>query len=235
MKPDAVMIFAAGFGTRMGKLTEHKPKPLIPVLGRPLIDYALQIAMDAGIENIVINTHYKPAVLEQHLVAFGNLQIIRETPDILETGGGLKNALPLLGDNPVFTLNSDMVWTGSNPLTSMATQWNPENMDALLMLIPKENAQENTSSGDFFMDAQGKLTRRGQHPTAPFIYSGAQIIKTGILSSISATKFSLNKVWDILLKRRTVYGVVHSGGWVDVGRPQGITVAETELKRSNDV
>ncbi|PIB26518.1 nucleotidyltransferase [Amylibacter kogurei] len=230
MKPDAAMIFAAGFGTRMGALTKSTPKPLIKISNKPLIDYALDLVNAADVKTTVVNLHYLPEQIERHLE---NTQVktLREAPDILETGGGLKNALPILGNDPVFTLNSDAVWTGANPLTLLRDHWNPETMDGLLALIPLENAQEYAGAGDFFLDQHGSLRRRGTSKTAPFVFSGAQIIKTDMLQSINKTSFSLNILWDEMLKNNRLHGVVHHGGWVDVGHPNGIITAENELAK----
>ncbi len=235
MSPDAIMVFAAGFGKRMGALTKDCPKPMIEVSGRPLIDHTLELVHQAGVEKIVVNTHYKAEVLETHLAPRTDVKLLREYPEIFETGGGLRNALPLLGDAPVYTLNSDMVWTGDNPLQALARAWDPSRMDALLMVVPREKAQENRGAGDFFMDRLGRLSRRGELETAPFVYSGTQIIKTNRLMDFEQNSFSLNLVWDEMLRDQRVFGIVHSGGWVDVGRPEGIAVAEAELKRAENV
>ena len=220
--PNALMLFAAGFGTRMGTLTANRPKPLIPVAGKPLIDHALDIATDAGIGNIVVNTHYLPDMIQAHLA--GREITLSHEDDILETGGGLRNALPLLGPDPVFTLNTDAVWTGPNPLQTLAAAWDPANMDALLLLIPLAQAKGHKGKGDFIPDENGTLTRG-----AGLIYSGAQIIKTDALPAIPQTKFSLNLLWDEMIKSRRLFGIPHSGNWCDVGTPQGIEIAETMI------
>ncbi len=235
MPPDTAMIFAAGLGTRMGALTANKPKPMILVNGKPLVDHALDVANGSGISNIVINTHYLPEELEEHLSAKKNVAVVREEPELLETGGGIKNALPILGDAPILTLNADAIWTGKNPFTTLITMWRPKRMDALLLLIPRENAQEHQGVGDFFLDTSDRLSRRGTRKSAPFVYSGAQIIKTSALRFISQKKFSLNILWDKMLETESAFGAVHMGGWVDVGRPEGIAVAEAELRRSGNV
>lgn len=235
MTKRAAMIFAAGFGTRMGDLTRQTPKPLIKVAGRPLIDHALDLTHCDVVGRRVVNSHYFPDQIETHLATHQNLKVIRETPDILETGGGLKNALPLLGSDPVFTLNSDAIWTGPNPLLALQAAWDPDKMDGLLMLLPRANAQEHGGAGDFFAHETGRLERRNNRAEAPFVYSGAQILRTEGLAAISETAFSLNRLWDQMIARRRIYGIVHPGGWVDVGRPLGIKVAEAELQRSADV
>ena len=229
MTVNAALIFAAGFGTRMGQLTKTMAKPMIQVAGKPLIDYAVDLVSDAQIQNVVVNLHYFPDQLETHLSQYKNITTLREQDEILETGGGLKNALPLLGNNPVVTLNSDAVWTGRNPLSLLIDAWNPDEMDALLVLVPTQNAQEHRGTGDFNLDAKSRLSRKGSAVSAPYVYTGAQIIKTDALANIPETSFSLKLLWDQMLAQDRIYGVVHHGGWVDVGRPEGITVAEAEL------
>lgn len=231
MTIDAALIFAAGFGTRMGSLTKSTPKPMIPVANRPLIDYAIDLISDAEIQNTVVNLHYFPEQIEAHLAQYENIKTLREEDEILETGGGLKNALPLLGNSPVITLNSDAVWTGVNPLSSLIDNWNPVKMDALLALVPIQNAQEHRGTGDFNLETNSRLSRKGSAQSAEFVYAGAQIIKTDLLETIPETCFSLNVLWDQMLAQERVYGVVHHGGWIDVGRPEGIVVAETELAK----
>lgn len=223
------MIFAAGFGTRMGKLTENTPKPLIKVAGKPLIDHALDLSGLAGIETVVANIHYLPDQMKAHLVPKG-VGLSLEADKILETGGGLRAALPLLGKAPVFTLNSDAVWSGKNPLEELADAWNPEKMDALLLLLPREKALGHNGEGDFMIDPQGRLTRG-----PGLVYSGAQIIKTELLDEIPDDVFSLNVLWNLMAASKRLFGTVHDGGWCDVGHPGGIAEAETLLGGTCDV
>lgn len=218
--PQAVMLFAAGFGTRMGALTADRPKPMIPVAGRPLVDHALDLAIGAGIKRRVVNLHYKPEILTAHL-AGRDVALSHEMPDILETGGGLRQALPLLGDGPVFTLNTDAVWHGPNPLELARAAWNPDQMDALLVCIQPDLAVGHIGRGDFLLDAEGRMTRG-----PGLIYGGAQIIKTGGLASITEKAFSLNILWDRMLAEGRLFGLTYPGQWCDVGHPEGITLAE---------
>lgn len=221
--PDALMIHAAGFGTRMGALTRARPKPLIPVAGRALIDHALAQAEGAGIGRIVINLHYLGDRIRRHLAARPDIRFSLEAP-ILETGGGLKQALPFLGPGPVFTLNSDAVWIGPNPLAQLGAVWDPARMEALLLLVPKDRATGHTGAGDFAMAADGRLSRHGD-----LVYTGAQIIAPARLGAIADRAFSLNRVWDMMLADGGLFGLIHAGGWCDVGRPEAITLAEAAL------
>jgi N-acetyl-alpha-D-muramate 1-phosphate uridylyltransferase len=229
MIPSAVMIFAAGLGTRMGELTRTRPKPLIEVAGRPLIDHALALARSAGIYRIVVNTHAHSEQLCAHLARVAPDALVSHEPERLETGGGLKRALPLLGPGPVFTLNADMVWNGPNPLTLLAAGWHPGD-GALLTLVPRAAAVGHTGAGDFFLRDAGDLDRRGEAAAADYVYAGAGIIETGEVSQHPGEVFSLNPVWDALRAADRLRGIVYPGRWADVGRPEGIALAE-ELNR----
>ena len=223
-----VMIFAAGFGTRMKHLTRDKPKPMVNVAGRPLIDHAIDLAKDAGATTLVANLHYKADMLDRHLSGTGVITRV-ERPQILDTGGGLRNALDLLGDGPVVTLNSDAIWKGKNPLEGLAQAWDPDKMDALLMTIPLANAIGYQGEGNFVISPTGTATRG---PGA--VYSGAQIIKPDLLHDIADNVFSLNRIWDMMIEKNSLYAIEYNGFWCDVGHPEGIDLAEN-LLRSNDV
>jgi MurNAc alpha-1-phosphate uridylyltransferase len=223
------MIFAAGLGSRMGDLTRDRPKPLIEVAGRPLIDHALALVREAGVPRIVVNTHAHPDQMQAHLARVAPQALISHEPERLETGGGLKRALPLLPSGPVFALNADMVWSGPNPLVALAAAWRP-GLEALLCLVPREAAVGHAGAGDFFLEA-GRLRRRGEAPAAPYVYAGAQIIDPAAVSGVPDEVFSLNPVWDALIAADRLAGIVHPGPWVDVGRPEGIALAEAELAR----
>jgi MurNAc alpha-1-phosphate uridylyltransferase len=217
------MLFAAGFGTRMGALTAHRPKPLIEVAGKPLIDHALELADAAGVGKIVVNLHYLGEQIAEHLRG-RDIALAWEREQILETGGGLKSALPLLGDGAVLTLNTDAVWSGENPLSQLLAAWDPDKMDALLLLLPAEKALGHSGTGDFLLANDGQISR-ALGKTGP-IYLGAQILKTEALNAITEPVFSLNKLWDIAIANGRAYGLIHNGGWCDVGRPDGIALAE---------
>jgi MurNAc alpha-1-phosphate uridylyltransferase len=223
---DAVMIFAAGFGTRMGALTRDRPKPLLPVAGRTLLDRALDLA--EGVPRRVVNTHYLGEQVAAHLAGRPDVLLSPEAPEILETGGGLRQALPLLAADPVFTLNPDAVWTGPNPLDTLRAGWR-DGMEALLLLVPSDRARGHSGAGDFEISPGGRL-RRG--PGA--VYTGAQILRTGGLAAVPDRAFSLNLLWDGMAARGTLHGVLHPGGWCDVGRPEGIALAEAMLREAGD-
>ncbi|PJE37381.1 nucleotidyltransferase [Pseudooceanicola lipolyticus] len=220
---DTVMLFAAGFGTRMGVLTRDRPKPLIEVAGQPLIDHALELVEAAGVPNRVANLHYKAEMLAAHLQPRGvNLSL--ESPQILDTGGGLKAALPLTGPGPLFTMNTDVIWSGPNPLDLLRATWQPDSMDALLMCVPLENTIGRKAPGDFALDRAGKITRGGD-----LVYGGLQILKTQDVARHDETVFSLNAIWDVLAARGRLFGAVYPGRWCDIGHPEGIRLAEALL------
>lgn len=221
-----LMIFAAGFGTRMGALTKDRPKPLIPVAGRALIDHALDVAAGAGVGRIVVNTHYRADQIAAHL-AGRNAAISHEADRILETGGGLKHALPLLGEGPVAILNSDGIWTGANPLQTLAAAWDAARMEALLLLLPLEKTRAHGPTGDFRVDAEGRLSRGvgGED----HVYIGAQILDPARVRATPEDVFSLNRTWNQMIAAGTAFGVLHPGDWCDVGHPEGIAEAERLL------
>ncbi len=217
------MLFAAGFGTRMGPLTKSRPKPLIPVAGKPLLEHALIQA--ENVPTRVVNAHYHADQIETYAQG-KSLDVSLEHPDVLDTGGGLKNALPRLGTRPVFTLNTDAVWAGPNGLELLKSAWNPDEMDALLLCVPLQNAIGRKGGGDFTLDPQGRLHRKGD-----LVYTGAQIIKTGGLAHIQETVFSLNVLWNQMAADKRLFGLTYPGKWCDVGHPDGITLAEEMLAR----
>ena len=221
MRPP-LMIFAAGLGTRMRPLTDNCPKPLVRVGDHTLLDRALELGRDAGCAPIVVNTHYLGQQIADHLA--GQDIAISHEPQILDTGGGLRRALPLLGDGPVATLNPDVVWTGPNVLAALARAWDGDRMDALLALVPVARATARQGAGDFALDAQGRIARRGDH-----VYAGAQILRTDLLADIPDPAFSLNVLWDRMIARGRAFGMVHPGGWCDVGYPEAIPLAEAML------
>jgi len=215
MTPEAIMLFAAGLGTRMRPLTETCPKPLIPVAGRALIDHALDHLADLPGLRAVANTHYLPDQIAAHLA--GREVALSHEEILLETGGGLRAALPLLGAGPVFTMNTDALWLDANPLRVLSQAWDGT-AEALLLLTP------STGRGDFAMEADGRLTRGG-----PFTYTGAQIIETPRVRDFPEVKFSLNTTWDAMIGAGGLRGVVFPGRWLDVGTPEALARAEALL------
>lgn len=224
MTPSAIMIFAAGLGKRMGPLTADRPKPLVEVGGRPLIDHALDLTAPLMPLTRVVNLHYRGGMIRERL-AGQDVILSDETDHLLETGGGLRKALPHLGNGAVYTLNSDAVWSGANPLLTLKRAWDPSRMEALLLLLRREDALGHTGQGDFLLGDDGRLSRG-----PGYVYSGAQIILPDGLDAIPEEAFSLNLLWNDIAARGGLYGVVHDGRWCDVGRPDCIPLAESMLR-----
>ncbi|QOL82025.1 nucleotidyltransferase family protein [Pseudooceanicola spongiae] len=226
--PASLMLFAAGYGTRMRPLTDTLPKPLIEVAGKPLLTHAMEQVAHMPDLKVVANAHYKADQIVDYFAGTG-VMVNREAPDLLDTGGGLRNALPLLGDGPVFTMNTDAVWNGPSALECLAQAWDPERMDALLLGVPPEHALGHAGQGDFSVDAEGRAARG-----PGLIYSGVQILQTKELLEIEDSVFSLNALWDRMIVRERLFILPYPGQWCDVGRPENIAMAEAML-RGEDV
>lgn len=224
--PLPLMLFAAGFGTRMGALTAHQPKPLIPVAGKALIDHALDVATGAGITRRVANLHYRGQQLADHL-AERDIALAWERDEILETGGGLRAALPLLGDGPVLTLNTDAIWTGANPLSELMAAWDAGRMDVLFLTLPAKTARSATGRSDFVMDEAGRIDWANGRDGV--LYLGAQIINPRLLDGVKDHAFSLHGPWTDAINAGRAFGITHAGDWCDVGHPDGIAEAERLL------
>jgi N-acetyl-alpha-D-muramate 1-phosphate uridylyltransferase len=217
----ATMIFAAGLGTRMRPLTNERPKAMVAVAGRPLIDHALDQV--AGPGPTVINTHHFADCLHTYL-AGRNIMLVHESPMLLETGGGLRNALPHLGDGPVLTMNADACWTGPRARDSLLKAWDPSRMDGLLLMVPRDRAI-GPSRASFAIGPDGRLAR----DASGLIYTGAGIVRTEGLSAFGDDVFSLRDLWLAMMNRGRLFGVEHPGHWADVGTPEGIAAAEAML------
>ena len=221
-----LMIFAAGKGTRMAPLTDVTPKPLIRVSDRTLLDRALDLGRGAGLDRVVVNIHHLGGQIRDHIAGLAtgpDITISDESDLLLETGGGLRKALPLLGPGPVITMNPDVIWTGPNPLAALLAAWD-DRMDALLMLVPLAHTHGRKGGGDFSLDQAGRLIRKGD-----LVYGGAQIIRIDRLAGIGDEVFSLNRLWDLMIAEGRAHGLIHAGEWCDVGRPDCIPLAEALL------
>ncbi len=231
---DTAMLMAAGLGKRMRPLTATRPKPLVKVAGKPLMDHALDRLEAGGISKVIVNVHYLADTVEAHLKARkGGLDFVisDERAKLLETGGGLIRAKPLLGDKPFICANSDNLWIdgAQETLGMMQRIWNPERMDALLLLVPLARATCHTGAGDFHMDANGRLSRRKTAYVAPFVFTGVQILSPSLLVDPPGDVFSTNVFWNRAIEAGRLYGVSHQGLWFDVGTPQAIPVVESML------
>ena len=227
-----LMIFAAGFGTRMRPLTDDRPKPLIKVAGTTLLDHGLELAHHAVAQPIVVNAHYKSEMIVDHL-KYRDIQVQVEEPKILETGGGLRLALPVLGNGPVATLNADAAWSDTTALSFLWDQWDSDKMDALLLITPTVKAKGHKGAGDFDLKAGNRLSFRSQD-TAHYVYTGLQICKSDRLSQFTQEAFSLKELWKTFAAEKSLYGAVYNGTWCDVGHPEALTEAEKIISGSLD-
>ena len=233
--PTVAMVMAAGLGKRMRPLTDDRPKPLVEVAGRPLIDHCLAKLRTAGVEKAVVNVHYLADKLEGHLKNESQgleIAISDERGVLLETGGGLVRALPLIDSDPFLVVNSDNLWTdgSADSLRLLAAAWDDERMDALLLLVPLERAFCHNGRGDFHLETDGRLRRR-EADGAPFVYTGIQIVSKRLLAGeVPEGPFSTNLLWDRAIEAGRLYGHVHAGLWFDLGAPPNIAEAERLLK-----
>ena len=235
--PKTAMVMAAGLGKRMRPLTATRPKPLVEVAGKPLLDHVLDRLRAAGVEKVVVNVHYLASALEAHLAARAkglDVRISDERKQLLETGGGLVQAGPLIDDDPFLAVNSDNLWIDgpSDSLKLLASQWDGERMDALLLLVPHARALNHGAQGDFHMDRSGRIRRRERPKVAPFVYTGIQILSKSLLKDAPEGPFSTNILWDRAMEQGRCYGAVHQGLWFDVGTPEAIRKTERYLRES---
>jgi MurNAc alpha-1-phosphate uridylyltransferase len=233
--PRTAMIMAAGLGKRMRPLTATRPKPLIEVAGKALLDHVLEKLRAAGVRRVVVNVHYLADSLEAHLESrnHGLEVVISDERDLLmETGGGLVKAAPLIDSDPFLALNSDNLWIDgpADTLKLLASQWDDSRMDALLLLVPQARALNHQGIGDFHMDRGGRLRRREKSRVAPFVFTGVQIVSKRLLRDAPEGPFSTNVLWDRAIEEGRCFGAVHQGLWFDVGTPQSIKLTETALE-----
>jgi MurNAc alpha-1-phosphate uridylyltransferase len=232
--PKTAMVMAAGLGKRMRPLTAARPKPLIEVAGRTLLDHVLDRLRASGVERVVVNVHYLPDALEAHLAARSDgldISISDERSQLLETGGGLVKAAPLIEGDPFIAVNSDNLWIDgpADTLKLLASHWDGERMDALLLVVPHAKARNHGGRGDFHMDRSGRLRRREKAHVAPFVYTGVQIMSKRLLTDAPEGPFSTNLFWDRAIEQGRCFGAVHQGLWFDVGTPEAIGQTEAYL------
>lgn len=230
--PTTAMVLAAGLGQRMRPLTDKLPKPLVPLRGEAMLDTILNRLQDHGIAKVVVNLHYLGEMIEAHLKHRGEPAVVfSPEPALLETGGGVKNALPLLGEAPFFVLNGDVCWLdGLTPaLERLAAAWDDADMDALLLLHPTCSAFGYEGIGDYLMDPVGRLRRRQERQIAPFIYAGIQILHPRLFAGAPAGSFSLNRLYDKAQQAGRLWGLRHDGEWFHVGTPAELRAVEDAL------
>lgn len=230
--PKRAMVLAAGLGLRMRPITEQLPKPLIEVAGRTLLDRALDRLQDAGVEQAVVNAFYLADAIERHLRTRRKPAIVlsRETV-LMETGGGVRQALDLLGSDPFYVVNSDIAWLDGprQALLRLADAWDGERMDALLLVHSVARTDDYDGAGDFYLTPNGKLRRRKRSEIAPFLFTGVQILHPRIFEGTEVRPFSLNLLYDRAEKAGRLFGLVNDGLWFHIGTPSGLAIAKREL------
>ncbi len=230
--PKHAMVLAAGRGERMRPLTDERPKPLIEVRGRTMIDQVLDRIEAAGVGEVVVNFHHLGGMIEEHLRARGGPRI-RFSPEaeLLDTGGGVTRALPMLGKRPFYVANGDVVWLdgGTPALERLAETWDEASMDVLLLLHPTAFVRGYQGLGDFFMAPDGRLRRRTEREVAPYLFTGVQILHPRIFKRAPAGAFSLNRLYDRAAEAGRLRGLRHDGEWFHVGTPEALGEVEDAL------
>jgi MurNAc alpha-1-phosphate uridylyltransferase len=231
---DRAMVLAAGLGKRMRPLTDDRPKPLVELAGRTLLDRALDNLAAGGITDFVVNSHYKGEMIAAHMAKRGDVTLSPEEV-LLETGGGVKAALPLLGDEAFFVVNSDAVWRDGTESTvkRMAARWCDRGMDALLLVVPMGVVAGNMGEhpGDYHLEADGRARRRTQGETAPFLFGGIQILHPRLFAGAPDGPFSLNILYDKAQQAGRLHGLRHDGEWYHVGTPEELAAAEPAFSK----
>jgi N-acetyl-alpha-D-muramate 1-phosphate uridylyltransferase len=236
VRPTKAMVLAAGLGVRMRPLTDNMPKPLVRVAGRALLDHVLDKLGDAGVSEAVVNVHYLPDQIIDHTVSRTHPRIIisDERNEVLETGGGVVKALPLLGNAPFFLVNADTMWIdGVRPnLARMAEAFDPARMDILLLMAPTTSSIGYGGRGDYAMLPDGALRKRREHQVVPFVYAGAAIMSPSLFADAPAGKFSLTKLFDAANEQERLFGLRLDGVWMHVGTPDAVHAAEEAFLQS---
>lgn len=225
------MVLAAGLGLRMRPITDRLPKPLIPLAGRTLLDHAIDRLEAAGVARVVVNAHYKAEMVAEHVAARRSpaITLVRED-ELLETGGGVLNALPLLGE-PFYVVNSDSFWLDGkrSALLRLARAFDPARHDAVLLLQRTVTALGYEGPGDFFVDPQGRVRRRREREVAPHLFAGVQLLSKRLFAGCMPGKFSLNSLYDRAIENGRLVAIVHDGEWYHIGTPLGLALAEARL------
>jgi MurNAc alpha-1-phosphate uridylyltransferase len=235
--PHTAMIMAAGLGKRMRPLTATRPKPLIEVGGKALLDHVLEKLSAAGVKKVVVNVHYLADAIEAHLASRKHgleVAISDERKLLLETGGGLVQAAPLIDSDPFIAINSDNLWVDgpADTLKLLSAHWDDAKMDALLLLVPLARAENHKGMGDFHMDRSGRVRRRDKGHVAPFVFTGVQMVSKRLLREAPEGPFSTNVLWDRAIEEGRCFGAVHQGLWFDVGTPKSIPLTEAALENA---
>jgi N-acetyl-alpha-D-muramate 1-phosphate uridylyltransferase len=236
VKPTKAMVLAAGLGLRMRPLTDHMPKPLVSVAGRPLLDHVLDKLAAAGVSEAVVNVHYLPDQIIDHVASRRSPHVVisDERNQVLGTGGGVVKALPRLGPAPFFHVNSDTLWIDGvrSNLMRLAEVFDPARMDILLLMAPTASSIGYSGRGDYAMLPDGALRKRREHQVVPFVYAGAAILSPRIFAGAPKGEFSLTRMFDAANEQDRLFGLRLDGVWMHVGTPDAVTAAEEAFLES---
>jgi MurNAc alpha-1-phosphate uridylyltransferase len=231
--PKVAMVLAAGLGLRLRPITATRPKPLVEVAGRSILDRVLDGLTDAGVERCVVNTHYLADQIDTHLAARPAPPVdLSHEEELLDTGGGINRALGTLGPEPFFAVNADILWDegpGDAALSRLGQAFDAARMDALLLLVPRTRAVGYDGAGDFRLDGEGRLARRGAAESAPFVFTGLQVLRPELFDGAPDGAFSLNLLYDRAIANGRLFGLEHTGRWFHIGTPAGLDLAEAAL------
>jgi MurNAc alpha-1-phosphate uridylyltransferase len=234
--PKTAMVLAAGFGERMRPLTDKKPKPLVEVAGKPLIEHVLDKLADAGVATAVVNVHYLADMIEKRLAGRKDPRIVisDERKHLLNTGGGIVKARPLIGAAPFYLINSDSLWIDGvrGNLARLAENFDPARMDALLLLAPSTDSIGYAGRGDFAMTSDGRLRARAEREVVPFVYAGVAILSPSLFKNAPDGAFSLTRLFDRASEAERLFGLRIDGMWMHVGTPDAIALAEDAILAS---
>lgn len=232
-RPKRAMVMAAGLGTRMRPLTDDRPKPLVEVRGKALIDHAIDRLVAVGVETIVVNAHYRSDMLKAHLARRKDVEIriSEENDELLGTGGGILKALPNFAGEPFFVHNSDSVWVEGlgHALDRMIQRWDPQTMDGLLLMASMVTSLGFEGRGDFNLDSEGRVSRVAPLRVSPFAYPGVQILHPRIFDDAPQGAFSMNRLWDVAIEKGRLFGIRLDGVWIHVGTPNAVREANDFL------
>ena len=228
--PHTAMILAAGLGTRMRPLTDNTAKPMIEVAGKRLMDWQVGPLIEAGVKRLVVNTHWCADQVEAHVKGYGGVEVVfsDERDAVLETGGALAKAAPLLGSDPIFVVNTDAFWAPNDtaPLTELAAAYDPARMDEILLLADRGRCLGFPGAGDFFINDDGSIRHRGEAPEAPWAYAGLRIVNPALYAAYAPEPFSAFRIWSALLPKGRMHGVPLDRFWLHVGDPQALKDAK---------
>lgn len=236
MKIEDAMVLAAGLGTRLRPITDTMPKPLVPIAGKPMIDYGLDALADAGVTRAVVNVHHFADQMTAHLASrtVPGIILSDETEQLMNSGGGLARGLKLLGADPVLVMNADLFWIGETPgektnLERLAEGFDPERMDMIMLCVRLEDTTGHNGKKDFSLDGEGRLTRYREGSGSPVVYAGALALMPSLLDDAPDDAFNLNIYFDRAIEKGRLFGIMLEGHWITVGTPEAIGAAEAVI------